>query len=125
MTDKYYDVYFDPAELVVDRDGELENPEALHIIELEYDAETERIICGQRVDKKGNTISEPMEWDEVFNLSHVGYGDDVSIRDALSRFEDWLKGHTVWVETNPETRWQPAEYACIGIEGFVDDGNPY
>ena len=33
MTDKYYDVYFQPADLYVDEHGHLENADALQIIE--------------------------------------------------------------------------------------------
>ena len=40
MTDKYYDVYFDAGDLIVDERGRFENPEVLQIIEFEYDDAT-------------------------------------------------------------------------------------
>ena len=121
MTDKYYDIYFDPADLVVDRGGELENPEALHIVEFEYDDETEQITSFQRVDEKGNTISEPMEWDEVLRMSHVGDGDDDTIDAAMGRFEGWLTDNLEWRESYRGDYYNPPEYVCVGITGYVDE----
>ena len=49
MTDKYYDVYFQPADLYVDEHGHLENPDALQIIGFEYDEDT-----GDRLPPRGS-----------------------------------------------------------------------
>ena len=54
--EKYYDIYFDPADLEVDTEGHLENPEVLQIIEFEYDDETVEVTSCCRVDEKGNVI---------------------------------------------------------------------
>ena len=58
MTDKYYDIYFEPSDLAVDLEGHLENPDALQIIEFEYDDETEEVTSCCRVDEKGNVIDD-------------------------------------------------------------------
>lgn len=128
MSDKHYDVFFDPWELEVSKSGSLQrwSWSKLHIIEFLYDDETETDKAWRRVDEKGNTISEPMEWDDVFRLDHVSDDDFFETpRKALNRFEDWLEEHLAWVEDVPETRWHPAEYICIGIIGCVDDGSDY
>ena len=113
---KYYDVYFDPAELEVDGNGDLINWDALYI--LEYD---ENGKVTNRVDRKGNPVEfgdYPLE--NVLDLYHVGYGDD-NLKGALSWFYKWLKDNTEWRETSPSTYWQPAEYRCIGISGYTFD----
>jgi len=121
MNGKYYDIFFDPAELEVDRVGNLENPDALQIIEFEYDEDTDEVTACRRVDQKGNVIEDP--WKDLQysdDMAHVGEGDDETIREAMIRFEGWLKEHTAWVESTPETRWQPASYVCVGIIGYTD-----
>ena len=126
-----YDVYFDPAELQVDRNGHLMNPDALHIIEFEHDDETEELLSVRRVDENGNAIPEPWPFfsdDGSYTIlrdCHAGYGDCESIQDALNEFEDWLTENTAWAQTRHQTYWHPAEYTCVGIIGYVDDGNPY
>ena len=123
MTEKFYDVYFDPAQLEVDRGGYLMNPDALHIVELQFDEDTDTIISAKLVDEAGNVSGDASDLLDGF---HVGYGDDESIREALRRFEKWLSDHLVWVESRPQTYWEPAEYIAIGIEGYVDtDDNPF
>ena len=106
MTEKFYDVYFDPFYLKVDRDGELINPEDLHIIELQYDEAEDRIVSAHRIDENGNDLGEDSE---IMDQFHVGYGDCETIRDALDQFEKWLEYHLVW---DDET--------CLGIEGYTD-----
>lgn len=116
MTEKYYDVYFDPAELEVDGNGDLTNWNALYI--LEYD-ENGKVM--NRVDRKGNPVEfgdYPLE--NVLDLYHVGYGDD-DLKGALNWFYKWLKDNTEWCETSPSTYWQPAEFRCIGISGYTFD----
>ena len=119
MTEKFYDVYFDPSELEVDRNGELMNPEALRIIRFDENGSAER------VSENGNTIADELPMAEVLNMDHVGFGDDPTIREAMNRFEEWLNEHLVWVLTRRETYWNPAEYICLGIDGYTDEGNPY
>ena len=125
MTEKFYEVYFDPSELHVNRFGHLINPDSLHIIQFEYDEEADQVTNVCRVDQNGNEIPETMPMDFVFELDHAGYGDDMSIDDAMRRFDDWLELNTEWRESSRQTYWQPAEYVCIGIIGHIDDGNPY
>ena len=116
MTDKYYDIYFDRDILQVDRHGHLENPGALHIIEFEYDDDTDEVTACRRVDQKGNVIEDRPD---LSDLEHSGDGDDPTIGKALGRFEGWLDGRLIWVESSRATRWEPADYTCIGIEGCV------
>ena len=116
MTDKYYGIYFDRHDLTVDEGGHLTNPEALQIVEFEYDEATDEVIATRRVDQDGNVIEA--EWQDLpyaESLDHTGEDDDPTIREALDRFRGWLDTHTEWRETSPETRWHPAEYICIGI----------
>ena len=116
MTDKYYDIYFDRGVLQVDQDGHLENPGALHIIEFEYDDETEEVTACRRVDQQGNVLEDRPD---LSDLEHSGDGDDQTIGKALGRFEGWLNGRLIWVESSRATRWEPADYTCIGIDGCV------
>ena len=120
MTDKFYDIYFDRLELTVSCEGELMNPEALHIIELEYDEAEDKVVSIRRVDRDGKVIETAPD---IEYLNHAGYGDDPTIRKALDRFDKWLEEHLVWDEIHA-TRYQPAEYICIGIEGCVEE-RPY
>ena len=120
--EKYYDIYFDPAYLVVDTEGRLENPEALQIIEFEYDDETEEVTVCRRVDEKGNVLEDP--WKELQysdDMTHVGEGDDPTIDAALGRFEGWLDNNLEWRESYRGDYYNPPEYVCAGIEGYVDE----
>ena len=117
MTDKYYDIYFDRLDLEISDKGKLTNPKVLHIIEFEYDDADDIVTACRRVSKDGAVIeTDP----DLRDLEHAGYGDDPTIQEALDRFGDWLNDHLEWRELYPETRWQPAEYICIGIEGYTD-----
>lgn len=122
MTDKYYDVYFDPSELEVDRDGHLENPDALHIIEFEYDEDTDEVTACRRVDEKGNVLEDRPD---LSDLEHVGEGDDPTISKALGRFEGWLTDNLEWRESWRGDYYNPPEYVCVGIIGHVDDEPRY
>lgn len=113
MTEKYYDIYFEPSELEVDSDGHLENWEALYILEYDDDGKVTN-----RVDYKGNPIAfgnYPLE--KILDLYHIGEGDS-TLKEAINLFWKWLQDNTEWVETSPQTYWQPAEYKCIGITGY-------
>ena len=118
MTDKYYDVYFQPADLYVDEHGHLENPDALQIIELEYDEDTEDVTACRRVDEKGNVIEDRPD---LYDLVHVGDGDDPTIDKAMGRFEGWLTDNLEWRESYRGDYYNPPEYVCIGITGYVDE----
>lgn len=120
MTEKYYDIYFEPSELEVDEDGHLENWDALYILEYNEDGKVTN-----RVDRKGDPIGfGESSLDEVLDLYHVGEGDN-TLKEALKRFYQWLADNTEWVETSPQTYWQPAEYRCIGISGYTFDPNEF
>ena len=122
MNENFYDIYFDPAELEVDGNGDLINPDVLHIICFECDTDTGEAINTNRVNKKGEII----ETDPVLtDLQHVGDGDDNTIREALNRFELWLENHLEWRVSRMETRYTPAEYVCIGIEGYIDEDTEF
>ena len=110
----YFEIYFDPADLVVDRDGELTNPEALHIIGFDEDGNP-----FGRVDSKGKEIAEPEPMEDILQMYHLGYGDD-DLDGARSRFYRWLQNNLEWQETSPATYYEPAEYACVGITGYCD-----
>ena len=115
MTEKFYDVYFEPSALEVDGDGDLTNEDALYILEYNEDGKVTN-----RVDYKGNPIvfgSHPLE--KILDLYHVGEGDN-TLKEALDLFWKWLQDNTEWVETSPQTYWQPAEYKCVGITGYCD-----
>ena len=121
-----YGVYFDPFGLKVDRNGDLVNPEELRIIQFEYDDDSDAVLTARRFNRNGEVIEDP--WTELHHaddLCHVGFDDDVTVSDALARFYTWLEEHTAWVETRPGSYYSPAEYSCIGIDGYIDDGNPY
>lgn len=118
MTDKYYDIYFQPADLYVDEHGHLENPDALQIIEFEYDEDTEEVTACRRVDEKGNVIEDRPD---LYDLVHVGEGDDPSIDAALGRFEGWLDNNLEWRESYRGDYYNPPEYVCVGITGYVDE----
>ena len=120
MSDHFFDVYFDPADLTVNRDGSLQDYRKLHIIRFDEDGNPI-----DRVDENGQTIPEPIQMDDVLQMEHAGYGDDYTPQECLDRFEDWLDDHTVWVRISRATLLQPAEFDCIGIIGHIDDGNPY
>lgn len=122
MTDKYYDVYFDPAYLVVDTEGRLENPEALQIIEFEYDDETEEVTACRRVDAKGNVLEDPWKnYSAAWDFTNVGENDFPTISKALGAFEGWLTDHLDWRESWRGDYYNPPEYICAGIEGYVDE----
>ena len=117
MNGKYYDIFFDPSELKVDRVGNLVNRDALHIIEYEYDEDSDEVTACRRVNLKGEVIEGPWQSLQYSDeMVRVGFGDDETIREALTRFEVWLEENTAWVESTPETRWQPAEWICVGIK---------
>ena len=118
MTEKYYDVYFQPADLYVDEHGHLENPDALQIIEFEYDEDTEEVTACRRVDEKGNVIEDRPD---LYDLVHVGDGDDPSIDAAMGRFEGWLTDNLEWRESWGGDYYNPPEYVCVGITGYVDE----
>ena len=122
MTDKYYDIYFDPSDLEVDRGGHLENPEVLQIIEFEYDEDTEEVTACRRVDEKGEVIEDP--WKDLQysdDMAHVGENDFPTISKALGAFEGWLTDHLDWRESWRGDYYNPPEYICAGIEGYVDE----
>ena len=122
MTDKYYDVYFDAGDLIVDEGGRLENPEALQIIEFEYDDETEEVTACRRVDKKGNVLEDPWkDRERADDINHVGENDFPTISKALGAFEGWLTDHLDWRESWRGDYYNPPEYICAGIEGYVDE----
>ena len=126
MIDKYYDVYFDAADLSVSEEGELMNPDALQIIEFEYDDETEEVTACRRVDKKGNVLEDP--WKDLQysdDMAHVGEGDDPTISKAMGRFEGWLDQNLDWRESWRGDYYNPPEYICAGIEGYTDDEHRY
>ena len=126
MTDKNYDIFFDPAELEVDQDGHLLNMDILHIIEFEYDDETEEVTACRRVDEKGNVLEDPWKDRERADVMvQAGYGDDTSIRDALSRFWKWLDQNLEWRESWRGDYYNPPEYVCIGVTGYTDDEPRY
>lgn len=112
-----YGIYFDRFELEVDRNGQLLNPENLRIIEFVFDEEiSDEPIDIRRIDKNGNVIEE---YPDLSDLDYVGYDDEPTIADAMNQFYEWLENNVVWVETSRQTYWQPAEYACVGIEGCM------
>ena len=117
MTSKCYNVYFNRDYLKVDKDGHLENPDVLKIIELVFDDEiSEEPIDIRRVNKNGEVMEE---YPDLSDLEYSGDDDDPSIDKALTRFYDWLHDHLVWTELYHATYWEPAEYICIGIDGCV------
>ena len=118
MNENFYGIYFDPSELRVDRNGDLTNPDVLHIICFECNTDTGETISWSRVSEKGEVIETEPKLDD---LESVGYGDDGTIREALDRFEVWLENHLEWRVSRMETRYTPAEYVCIGIEGYIDE----
>lgn len=124
MTDKYYDVYFDAADLSVSEEGELMNPEVLQIIEFEYDDETDEVTACRRVDRKGNVLEYPWknrEYALTWGMNHVGEDDFPTIDKALGAFEGWLDDHLDWRESWRGDYYNPPEYICAGIEGYVDE----
>ena len=116
MTDKYYDIYFDRDALKVNRHGHLLNPDALQIIEFEYDDVTDTVTSMRRVNEKGEVIENDPD---LTDLEHSGDGDDPTISKAMGRFKGWRAGHLIWVEYSRATRWEPSDYTCSGIEGSV------
>ena len=118
MTDCFYGIYFDRWDLNVDKDGHLKNPEVLKIIEFEFDEELDEVVAIRQIAEDGSCIdADP----DLRDLDHYGYDDSSTVDEAMGWFEKWLEENTVWVMTSRQTYWQPAEYACIGIEGCVDD----
>lgn len=118
MTDKYYDIYFEPSDLEVDTRGRLENPDALQIIEFEYDEDTEEVTACRRVDQQGNVLEDRPD---LYDLVHAGDGDDPSIDAAMGRFEGWLTDNLEWRESYRGDYYNPPEYICAGITGYVDE----
>lgn len=118
MTEKFYDIYFDPADLEVDHEGRLENPEALQIIEFEYDDDTDAVSACRHVDLTGAVIEENPD---LTDLEHAGDGDDPSIDAAIGRFDGWLDNHLEWRESYHGDYYNPPEYVCVGISGYVDE----
>jgi len=122
MTDKYYDIYFDPSDLEVDREGHLLNPDALQIIEFEYDDDTEEVTACRRVNEKGNVIEDPWK-DRKYaeSMTHLAEDDFSTIDKALGAFEGWLTDNLDWRESYRGDYYNPPEYYCAGIEGYVDE----
>ena len=122
MTDKYYDVYFDAGDLIVDEGGRLENQEVLQIIEFEYDDETEEVTACRRVDRKGNVLEDPWKDQErADDINHLAENDFPTIDKALGAFEGWLNDHLDWRTSYAGDYYNPPEYICAGIEGYVDE----
>ena len=122
MTDKYYDIYFQPADLYVDEHGRLENPDALQIIEFEYDEDTEEVTACRRVNEKGEVIEDPWKDQEYAeSMTHLAEDDFPTIDAALGRFEGWLTDNLEWRESYRGDYYNPPEYVCIGITGYVDE----
>lgn len=125
MTDKYYGIYFDKHDLIVNREGELMNLDVLQIIEFEYaDENSDEPTIMRRVDKYGNVIFEG-KWEYRDDIDHLGRNDYLSMQDAFDDFYRWLEENTEWRESSPQTYWQPAEYVCVGITGCVDEPPRY
>ena len=72
----------------------------------------------RRVDAKGNVIEDRPD---LYDLVHAGDGDDPSIDAALGRFEGWLTDNLEWRESYRGDYYNPPEYVCIGITGYVDE----
>lgn len=126
MTYDYYDIYFDPADLVVDTDGHLENPDALQIIRFVYGQVTDELISSSRVNSKGEIIENPWKDQErADDLTHLAENDFVTIDEAMGAFEGWLNDHLDWRESWRGDYYNPPEYICAGIEGYVDDEPRY
>ena len=120
--EKYYDIYFDPADLEVDTEGHLENPEVLQIIEFDYDDETEKTTACRRVNEKGEVIEDPWKDREYAeSMVHLAEDDFPTIDKALGRFEGWLDNNLDWRESYHGDYYNPPEYICAGIEGYVDE----
>lgn len=120
--EKYYDIYFDPAELEVDEKGDLTNPETLRIIEFTYDEDTDALITIRRVTENGAVIEVNTD---LSGLYHYGEDDSVSIAEAMKWFDIWLEQNLEWRESSPSTYYEPANYICVGITGYVDDEPRY
>jgi len=116
MNEKFYGIYFDRSELKVDEQGDLENPEALYVIEFEFDGISEQPVRIRRIGRNGAFIENQPD---LSGLETVGYDDDESVMEALNRFYNWLEENIIFEELYPETRWQPAEYVCVGIDGCL------
>lgn len=122
MTDNYYGIYFDAGELEVDRHGNLLNPEVLWIVEFQYDEDTDALIAIRRVSENGEiTDANP----DLSCLNRYGEDDSPTIAEAMKWFDQWLEQNLEWRETSPSTYYEPAEYICIGITGYVDDEPRY
>lgn len=118
MTEKLYGIYVDKWDLEVNRDGHLQNPDVLQIVEIEYDEETDQVIAIRRVDEKGNVLQE--EWDGlqyVDDLTLTGPDDCATIDKALGWFEGWLDDNLEWRESYRGDYYNPPEYVCIGVTG--------
>ena len=116
MTNCIYGIYFDRWELEVNKHGQLTNPDALRIIEFEIDEELDDVVATRQIARDGSLLDvDP----DLSNLTNIGYDDFSTVDEALGWFDKWLEENTEWVETSSETRWQPAEYTCIGITGCV------
>ena len=116
MTKRVYGVYFNRHELRVDNDAQLLNYDVLRIIEFEQDEDQDEIIAVRRVAKDGSIIqSDP----DLHDLEGCGSDDCETIEAAITQFEDWLWENTEWEELYPETRWEPAEYYCVGVKGCI------
>ena len=122
MTDKYYDIYFDPSDLEVDTEGHLLNPDILQIIEFDYDDETEKTTACRRVNANGEVIEDPWKDQEYAeSFVHLAEDDFSTIDKALGAFEGWLDNNLDWRESYRGDYYNPPEYYCAGIEGYVDE----
>ncbi len=114
---KYWNIHFEPSDLEIDRDGDLENYDALYI--LEHDGKDIR-----RVSIGGQPMKLDRSIDEIESMSEFieGYEFD-SLQETINYFETWLANNLEWRESSPATWDEPAEYVCTGL--VSDEPRPF
>ena len=76
------------------------------------------------MDGKGSVLEDAWkdrEYAETWGMCHAGDGDDPTIDKAMGRFEGWLDNHLDWRESYHGDYYNPPEYVCVGITGYVDE----
>ena len=78
------------------------------------------------MNSKGEIIENPWKDQErADDLTHLAENDFVTIDEAMGAFEGWLNDHLDWRESWRGDYYNPPEYICAGIDGYVDDEPRY
>ena len=104
---KHYSIHFEPSDLRIDRKGNVDNYDALYI--LEHNGGNIR-----RISLAGHPLKLDRSPEDIRGMAETIEGGD-SLPEIINHFETWLANNLEWRESSPQTLEEPAEYVCTGL----------